>query len=83
MTKKKRDLIQILVTLKDETHMRDFLEDILTPAEFDDIATRLQLVRELKKGTPQRSIAKKLGISISKITRGSRTLQNNGFQHIS
>lgn len=52
------------------------LQDILTPAELEDIAERWQLVKELHKGTPQREIAAKLGVSITKITRGSRMLQD-------
>ncbi len=59
------------------------LRDILTPAELDSIVERWQLIQELEAGTPQREIAKKLNISISKITRGSRMMQygEGGFGH--
>ncbi|MBI1812741.1 hypothetical protein HY285_01250 [Candidatus Peregrinibacteria bacterium] len=50
------------------------LKDILTPNELASVTERWQLVRELAKDTPQREIAKKLRISISKITRGPRML---------
>ena len=58
------------------------LEDILTPQEIDSLAERWQLVQELAKGTPQREVAEKLSVSISKITRGSRVLQygRGGFR---
>lgn len=57
------------------------LKDILTPQELDSVAERWQLIQMLAAGVPQREIAKKLGISISKITRGSRMLQygSGGF----
>lgn len=59
------------------------LEDILTPQELDSVAERWQEVQLLAKGMTQRDIAKKLEISISKVTRGSRMLQygNGGFRH--
>lgn len=57
------------------------MADILTPQELASVAERWQLIQELHKGTPQRDIAKKLNLSISKITRGSRMLQygSGGF----
>ena len=48
----------------------------LTPEERKDIATRYLIVRELVQGQkPQREIAKDLGVSIAKITRGSNFLK--------
>ena len=57
------------------------LKDLLTPQEIDSIAERWELIQMLAEGTPQREVAEKLGISISKITRGSRMLQygSGGF----
>ena len=59
------------------------LRDILTPQELASLAQRWEIVRELSKGTPQRTIAEKLGLSISKITRGSRMMQygSGGFDY--
>lgn len=53
-----------------------FLSDILTPGEFADIALRWQIIKQLDRGVPQRDIARDLGVSIAKITRGSKELQN-------
>lgn len=64
--------------------MDGFMEDILTPAEFEDIVTRWQIIKQLSRGVPQRKIAISLGVSIAKITRGSRELldKNGGFWRV-
>lgn len=78
-----RDLYRLVASVKNEKEAEMLLKDILTPQELASLAERWRLVRELAKGTPQRDIAKKLGVSISKITRGSRMLQegSGGFAH--
>jgi TrpR family trp operon transcriptional repressor len=55
--------------------MRRLLNEILTPAELRDLALRWRLVQRLHAGEPQRRIAAELGISLCKITRGSRILK--------
>jgi TrpR family trp operon transcriptional repressor len=52
-----------------------FLYSLFTPSETDEIAKRWALVKDLSKGRPQRDIAKELGLSLCKITRGSRELK--------
>jgi len=61
--------------------VEDFLRCLLTPAEIADIAGRWALVKALRKKTSQREIAKDLGVSLCKITRGSRELKkpNSAF----
>jgi TrpR family trp operon transcriptional repressor len=59
----------------DTTLIEQFFKSILTPAETADIAARWALVKALDKKTPQREIAKTLGLSLCKITRGSRELK--------
>jgi len=53
-----------------------FLRRLLTPAEAADIAARWALVKALEQKIPQREIAKNLGISLCKITRGSREMKS-------
>ena len=55
--------------------MRRMLDEILTPAELRDLALRWRLLQRLQAGAPQRRIAAELGISLCKITRGSRILK--------
>jgi len=64
--------------------MGAFLRDILTPQELEEIASRWQLVRLLNQGFSQREIAKRLGISIATVTRGSRQLKygHDGFKAV-
>ena len=78
-----RDLYALFASVHSDKEAKLLLEDILTPQEIASLAERWQLIRELDKGTSQRDIAEKLGISISKITRGSRMLQygEGGFRH--
>jgi len=72
------ELSSALAGTDDPGLIRDFLHCLLTPAEIADIAARWALVKELKRRTPQREIAKDLGISLCKITRGSRELKKPG-----
>jgi len=70
-----KDLYQLMVAISSEREAKKLLEDILTPQELDSLAERWQIVQELEKGISQRDISKKLGVSISKVTRGSRVMQ--------
>lgn len=74
----------MLAGIKKPADMEKFLEDILTPSEFEDIGARWQIIKQLSRGVPQREIARKLGVSIAKITRGSRELRDKrgGFSQI-
>lgn len=62
----------------DAALIEDFFYSLLTPAEADEMAKRWALVKELSHGTPQRKIADELGLSLCKITRGSRELKKEG-----
>jgi len=77
-----KDLYALFASVETEQEAERLLADILTPQELASVAERWQLVQELAKGAPQREIAEKLGVSISKITRGSRMLQygSGGFR---
>lgn len=70
-----KELFELFAAVRNEQEAEDLLKDILTPQEIDSLAERWQEVQLLAKGMPQRDIAEKLGISISKITRGSRALR--------
>ena len=71
------ELIKIFTEISDLEEMRSFIEEILTPKEIEDFALRWKLLQELHEGHTQRSIAAKYGISLCKITRGSKILKKN------
>ena len=78
------ELARVLSRVKDSALIEDFLRCLLTPAEIADIAGRWALVKALEQNVPQREIAKTLGISLCKITRGSRELkkENSAFRRM-
>lgn len=85
MNKKHRqELIDAFCGIKDPKMMELFLNDLLTPAENEDVVKRLQIVKQLTRGISQREIAKNLKISIAKITRGSCALLDSkgGFKRV-
>ena len=70
------DLLEHLLTAKDAESMNTILQDLLTPSELSEISKRLQIIRLLEKGMPQRQIAETLGVGIATVTRGSRALKD-------
>jgi TrpR family trp operon transcriptional repressor len=72
------ELASALAKTQDAALIESFLRGMLTQSEFADIAARWALVKSLKEKKTQREIAKDLGISLCKITRGSRELKTRG-----
>jgi TrpR family trp operon transcriptional repressor len=71
-----KELLKIISSINDLDELNRFFNDIFTPAELDDISLRWKLLKDLHKGMTQRKIAEKYGISLCKITRGSRVLKD-------
>ena len=78
------ELSQAFSKTSDRALIEDFLRCLLTPAELADIAGRWALVKALRQKKTQREIARDLGVSLCKITRGSRELkkENSAFSRI-
>ena len=57
------ELSQTLASVNDSVLLKDFLKALLTPQEYMD------------QGMTQRKIAETLGLSLCKITRGSREMK--------
>lgn len=83
-SKHMNELADTIVSIGERQTAKDFLQNILTPTELDEVVKRLQIVKLLKKGVPQRKIAERLDVSIATITRGSRELKYGapGFKKI-
>lgn len=79
-----QEMARTLAAVDDPALVEAFLYNLFTPSEADEIAKRWALVKDLAKGVPQRDIAKSLGLSLCKITRGSRELkkENSGFRRM-
>jgi TrpR family trp operon transcriptional repressor len=73
-----REMSAALAKAKTPDLIYDFFECLLTPAERSHVAERWLLVREIANGTSQRDIAKMFGMSLCKITRGSREFKKEG-----
>ena len=71
-----QDLYTLFSAVDTPQEAEKLLCDLLTSQELASLSERWQLVLQLHKGVPQRDIAANLGVSISKITRGSHMLQN-------
>jgi TrpR family trp operon transcriptional repressor len=69
------EIAESLAAIGDAGLIRRFLESLLTPREREEIAGRWELVKLLERGESQRHVAKRLGMSLCKITRGSRELK--------
>lgn len=69
------EIAEVLAELRRPAEVRDWLQALLTPCERARLCLRWRLVCLLADGVPQREIARQLGISLCKITRGSREIQ--------
>ncbi|MBD3180563.1 MAG: transcriptional regulator [Candidatus Latescibacteria bacterium] len=70
-----RELAEAFCFINKPSVMSKFFSEIFTPAEIDDFVLRWRLMKMLRQGIPQREIASELGISLCKITRGSKILK--------
>jgi len=70
-----RELLDIISGINDTDELEQLFKDLFTPAELGDLALRWKLLKDLHKGVPQRRIAETYGISLCKITRGSKVLK--------
>lgn len=69
---------------KNKTLLHEFLLDLLSPAEYKELAVRVQIIKLLNKKMPHRAISKELKVGVSTINRGARALSNKkgGFSRV-
>ncbi len=70
-----REIARALSAVDDEALIEEFLKSILTENEISEVSSRWELVKLLRAGMSQRKISEKLGLSLCKITRGSKELK--------
>lgn len=79
-----RELSEAFASIKDADLIEEFMQCLLTQNEIKEVTSRWSLVRKIKSGQTQRSIANELGLSLCKITRGSKELkkENSAFNQV-
>lgn len=71
----RQELASLFAAVGDPAAMARLFDDLFTRAELHDLILRWRLLKMLHAGVPQRLIAETLGVSLCKITRGSRVLK--------
>ncbi len=74
------EIIDVFVRTTSTIEMQKLFEELFTMKEKYDLALRWRLMKELHDGKSQREIAHDLGISLCKITRGSKILKQTDSQ---
>ncbi len=76
------ELIRKAAKDSNKQFIHELLFDLLSPAEYKELAVRWQIVKMLENKVPHREIAKELKVSVATVTRGSRELNNKkgGFR---
>ena len=69
------ELVEVLSAIVDVDEMHRLLHELMSSSEMDDLVKRWRLMEELMAGKTQRTIAAELGVSLCKITRGSKILK--------
>ena len=72
----KRQIATIFASITDPLEMEQFFDEMLTAKEVNDLTMRWQVLCGLYEGDSQRNIAAKHGMSLCKITRGSKVLKD-------
>ncbi len=70
------ELMGVLAGIKTRAGMKKAFEELLTPAELEDVVLRWQILKDLARGETQRCIAAKYRMSLCKVTRGAKVLKN-------
>jgi TrpR family trp operon transcriptional repressor len=66
-----------LAKTDDKDLIEQFLPCLLTKNELQEVASRWALVKMIDEGISQRKISSELGLSLCKITRGSKELKKD------
>lgn len=74
VTVREKRLVKALANLKSEKDAAALVRDMLTPAEIEEFANRLEVAVLLRKGISYLEIAKKVGVSTTTVTRVAQWL---------
>ncbi len=65
----------ILLSARHERSLEALLSDLLTPYELTSLAERVAILERLARGATLREVARSVGVSLSKVERGSHVIQ--------
>jgi len=68
-TPKFKKLVKALISIKKEVDMQNFLRDLCTLEELEEISNRWKAAELLNKGMPYREVAEKTKMSTTTVTR--------------
>lgn len=76
------ELNALIASARNAREAGALLKELLTPAEYDELAMRWQIIRGLIEGETQRAVRDELETSIATVTRGARELKygNGAFK---
>ena len=73
----KGEIVDMLASETSGSQITALLDELFTESEVKDLCMRWELMKCLLQGKSQRVIADELGLSLCKITRGSKILKND------
>jgi len=71
-----KPVVQAFAKIDSEVEMEQLFNELFTENEREALSLRWELMRQLKDGKTQRTIAKDLHISLCKVTRGNKILKD-------
>ena len=82
--KKEEFLMKVLAHIKNEKDMATLIRDLMTLAEIEEFANRLEMAKLLVKGESYQSIADKIRVSTTTVTRVAHWLYSGcgGYQKV-
>lgn len=72
----KKEFDKLLSSLKDAKEAEELLTILLTPAEYEDVIKRWQIIRLLFENKPQRLVRDKLQTAIATVSHGAREVKS-------
>lgn len=69
--------LSVLLSKMTQKDINIFLREILTDSEISDLSKRWRILKLLDGNFTQRDVAKELGVSLCKVTRGAKILKNS------
>ncbi len=69
--------LSALLSKMTQKEINNFLHEILTDSEISDLSKRWRILKLLDRNFTQRDVAKELGVSLCKVTRGAKILKNS------